>query len=236
MIRNSPFLMLLAASGLLHLAGAGSALVWMGQPDEAKAEKASIRVALGSRGASAGQDVPPDTVTEEVAPPKPQPAPKPERARPIEPVDAPEADVPPEAEPDPAPAEPVQAVAALMGNAGQTGTGAETETDTEGDQADAGYEELLASYDGLVLGHLARFKTFPPAARMRGEEGHVGVAFEIDRSGALLDCRVMTPSGSRRLDKAALEQVRSAVPFPEAPHQADWQARTYTTTMRYTLK
>lgn len=238
MIRNSPFVMLLAASGLLHVAGAGSALAWLGQTDEPKAEKASIRVALGSRGAAAGQDVPPETVTEEVAPPKPQPVPKPERARPTKPVDAREADVLPEAEPDPvpAPAEPVQAVAALMGNAGQTGTGSETEADTEGDHADAGYQAVLASYDGLVLGHLARFKTFPPAARMRGEEGHVGVAFEIDRTGALVDCRVMTPSGSRRLDKAALEQIRAAVPFPAAPHEADWQARTYTTTMRYTLK
>lgn len=242
MIRSSPFLVLLAASGLLHVAGVGSALVWFGQQDDVTTEKASIRVALGSRGAAAGQEVQPDVVPEDVPPheeppkPEPKPVPKPEPRKPVETVAVQEAERPVEPEPIQEAAETLPAVSALAGNAGKSGTQSDTQVDTEGDDAEAGYRALQASYDGLVLGHLARFKTFPPAARMRGEEGNVDVAFEIDRTGALVKCRLLSSSGSRRLDKAALEQIHEAVPFPVAPQDADWQARAYTTTMRYTLK
>ena len=97
------------------------------------------------------------------------------------------------------------------GNAGQSGQSTDTDVETSDQDAEAGYQAILASYDGLVLGHLAKFKTFPPAARMREEEGDVGVEFVIDRGGKLLDCRLLESSGSRRLDKAALSQLRESV-------------------------
>ncbi|MEZ6000877.1 TonB family protein [Hyphomonas sp.] len=243
MNRVSPFSVLVAASGVMHIAGAGGALVYLSGQETASVEKASLRVALGSRGASAGQ--PAETATQEVpeteretSPPKPEPMPKPPVSEPVaEPIPVPKPEVQAEqAEvPDPEPAESVSQLAAVAGSAGKSGTASDSDQDTDGDAAEAGYQAMQVSYDGIVLGHLARFKTFPPAARMRGEEGNVGVEFVIGRHGQLIKCRLLASSGSRRLDKAALSQLGSAVPYPPAPDQADWTARTYRTEMRYAL-
>ncbi|KCZ82587.1 TonB family protein [Hyphomonas adhaerens MHS-3] len=246
MNRVSPFVLLVAASGVMHLAGAGGALVYLSGAEPAVIEKTSLRVALGSRGASAGQPVEavpqeaPDTQPEPPPEKRPEPKPKPKVPSPepvAEPVQEPEPETlietteTPEPEPEKATSQP----AAVAGNAGQTGTVSDTEMDTDGEKDDAGYQAMLVSYDGIVLGHLARFKTFPPAARMRGEEGYVGVEFVIGRDGQMVKCRLLETSGSRRLDKAALSQLRSAAPYPAPPDQADWTTRTYRTEMRYSL-
>ena len=248
MTRSSPFLFLVAVSGLAHLAGAGGALVYLTGDAPATNEKASIRVALGSRGASAGQPVETETLEVPEAKPEPKPQPRPHpKPKPVskpepqpvadpaiepEPVLAPDDVI---TDPEPEPAEAVSQAETAPGNTGVTGTSTESETDTDGDAADAGYQALVTSYDGMVLGHLATFKTFPVAARMRGEEGNVGVEFVIDRDGQLVECRMLDSSGSRRLDKAALRQLRSAVPYPEAPAEVDWVTRVYRTQMRYSL-
>ena len=244
MTRSSPFLVLIVASGLAHLAGAGGAWVYLNGEEPATTEKASIRVALGSRGASAGQPV--ETEPQELPEkrPAPEPPPSPRPVPPKKPKSQPAAEpvVEPEPVPDdvvadaePEPVEEVSKPKTVLGNAGVTGTSTDGEVDTEGEDSEAGYQAMLASYDGLVLGHLAGFKTFPAAARMRGEEGNVGVEFVIDREGHLAECRLLASSGSRRLDKAAMRQLRSAVPYPAAPEQADWSRRTYRTSMRYSL-
>jgi len=237
MNRGSPFIILLTASGLLHAAGAGGALVYLAGGEEAMVEKASLRIALGSRGASAGQsvDAEPHEPTKPERQPKPAPPsevkPRPER----QPVADAEPNISEIVEQAPFPEPVPQKLQAAPGNAGKSGTSENSEPDTGGETYDPGYKAALISYDGIVLGHLARFKTFPPAARMRGEEGNVAVEFEIDRMGNLRTCRLLTPSGSRRLDKAALRQIRDAAPFPAPPAQTEWTARTYSTTMRYTL-
>lgn len=245
MNRISPFVILLTASGLLHAAGAGGALIYLAGDEEAMVEKASLRIALGSRGASAGQSVEagPHKEKERSAEPelqsKPVPPsevkPRPERQPFVKPVVDAEPNISEIAEqalvPEPMP----RKLQATPGNAGKSGTSENPEPDTGEETLDAGYKAALISYDGIVLGHLAHFKTFPPAARMRGEEGNVAVEFEIDRRGNLLTCRLLAPSGSRWLDKAALRQIRDAAPFPAPPAKTKWAARTYSTTMRYTL-
>jgi len=245
MNRVSPFVILLTASGLLHAAGAGGALIYLAGNEEATAEKVSLRIALGSRGASAGQSVEAEHHKEMEWPaepelqPKPVPSSKvktrPERQPFVKPVVDAEPSISEIAEQAPAPEPVLRKLQATPGNAGKFGTSENPEPDTGGETSDAGYKAALISYDGIVLGHLAHFKTFPPAARMRGEEGNVAVEFEIDRMGNLLTCRLLAPSGSRWLDKAALRQIRDAAPFPAPPAKTKWAARTYSTTMRYTL-
>lgn len=247
MNRVSPFFVLIAASGVMHLAGAGGALVYLSGQETVSVDKASLRVALGSRGASAGQPVEtatldvPEPPQEALPQPEPEPKPKPRQTPPepvVEPSPTPEPEI--HAEPvEPTESEPAEAVtrqAAVAGNSGQTGTSTENDVDTDGEASEAGYQAMLVSYDGIVLGHLAKFKTFPAAARMRGEEGNVGVEFIIGRDGQMVKCRLLDSSGSRRLDKAALSQLRSAEPYPSAPEQTDWTTRTYRTEMRYSLK
>lgn len=51
--------------------------------------------------------------------------------------------------------------------------------------------------------------SYPPAALRRGESGTVVVRVEVDASGTPLDARIIQRSGSRDLDRAALEAVRS---------------------------
>ena len=50
--------------------------------------------------------------------------------------------------------------------------------------------------------------TYPPAALRRGESGTVVVQVEVDASGQPLDAKVIQRSGSRELDRAALNAVR----------------------------
>ncbi|WP_313213535.1 energy transducer TonB [Stenotrophomonas acidaminiphila] len=50
--------------------------------------------------------------------------------------------------------------------------------------------------------------SYPPAALRRGESGTVVVRVEVDASGMPLDARIIQRSGSRDLDRAALEAVR----------------------------
>ncbi|MGW8127305.1 MAG: energy transducer TonB [Stenotrophomonas sp.] len=50
--------------------------------------------------------------------------------------------------------------------------------------------------------------SYPPAALRRGESGTVVVRVDVDASGMPLDARIIQRSGSRDLDRAALEAVR----------------------------
>ena len=248
MKRVPPFLLLVTVSGLVHAGVFGGAYAWLSGPrTDAPVEIASMTIALGSAGASAGEkaeeqaeEVPEPPVETE---PEPEPEPVPRPAPRPEPLPEPD----PEPEPEPvtettAPAppppeqEPAAAVTAEIGFDGSAGEASETPEDTDGEADEAGYETLIASHDGLVLRHLSRFKTFPPDARMRAEEGDVAVEFEIDRHGQLIDCRIVRTSGSRRLDKAALRQMEDAVPYPAAPGNARWETRLYSTSMRYRLR
>nr|WP_275297467.1 TonB family protein [Maricaulis parjimensis] len=141
----------------------------------------------------------------------------------------------------PAPAEPVNEpapaqVETVQGASGITGETEDSDTpQTQDAQADPGFSGA-ARYDGLVLAALERAKRYPAMSRQRGVEGVVGVVFEIDRLGRVLDARLTHSSGSRRLDRAALEQITRASPFPPAPQEAPWQTRRFATEIRFSLR
>ena len=71
-----------------------------------------------------------------------------------------------------------------------------------------------AKQESLVRNHLEQFKFYPASARRRGIVGEVEVAFELHAKGQANMLKVLTASGYRVLDEAALEAVRRAVPFP----------------------
>jgi protein TonB len=50
-----------------------------------------------------------------------------------------------------------------------------------------------------------------------GKDGQAKVAFRIDRTGKLMSSNIVSGTGFPALDKAALEIVRRAQPFPPAP-------------------
>jgi periplasmic protein TonB len=55
---------------------------------------------------------------------------------------------------------------------------------------------------------------YPPAARRRGTEGIVGVRLHIGTDGRLLEAIVVSTSGSRVLDNAALSGIKELFPYP----------------------
>lgn len=233
---------LIAASALAHgLAGAVVAGLGQPAPEPVAVSRTSLVLSLGSAGAASGGEASPATQPQEVPPPapaapapRPAPVPPPPVPRPEAPAAEPATQSPEPLNPDRAEAPP--AALAHAGNAGQSGSGLRSATDTGGETEIAGYRQLTESYDARVLSHLAAHKSFPADARMRHEEGDVAVEFELDRQGGLLRAAILTSSGSRRLDRAALSQIRMAAPFPRPPKTASWTSRVYRTEMRYHLK
>jgi protein TonB len=91
------------------------------------------------------------------------------------------------------------------------------------------------SWQASVFGWIAARKTYPEEARQRGEEGRVAVRFTVDRSGRVLDAAIVGPSGSQRLDEAAVELLKHAS-LPAFPASMTQARIVITTTMRYSLR
>ncbi|PJA31228.1 MAG: hypothetical protein CO187_10555 [Zetaproteobacteria bacterium CG_4_9_14_3_um_filter_53_7] len=68
--------------------------------------------------------------------------------------------------------------------------------------------------NSLVRNHLESFKFYPASARKRGIEGHVDVAFILTHNGAADRITVLQGSGYAMLDRAAMQTVSRAQPFP----------------------
>jgi protein TonB len=68
-----------------------------------------------------------------------------------------------------------------------------------------------------VRSRIERKKIYPDAARDLGMSGEVEVLYELDRSGNLLRAEIVSSSGSKLLDQAALRAVKSAAyrAFPD---------------------
>jgi TonB family protein len=68
----------------------------------------------------------------------------------------------------------------------------------------------------LVLGEIERriaaSMSYPEAARLRGIEGSIVLAFRVDKEGTLASARIVKGSGSEILDRAGVDLLRSAFP------------------------
>jgi periplasmic protein TonB len=71
------------------------------------------------------------------------------------------------------------------------------------------------AYDALVVGHLQRFKHYPPAAH--GAKGRVYVKFAVNRAGELTSVEITKSSGNSVLDEEMLAIMHHASPFPPFP-------------------
>uniref|UniRef100_UPI0035246B32 energy transducer TonB family protein n=1 Tax=Rhodosalinus sp. K401 TaxID=3239195 RepID=UPI0035246B32 len=87
-------------------------------------------------------------------------------------------------------------------------------TVTTSPRAESGRAEA-ANYGGRVLRQIARTRK----ARVRAR-GVAVVGFRIGVSGELVAVSVLRSSGARDLDRAALDHIRRAAPFPAPPRGA----------------
>ena len=84
-------------------------------------------------------------------------------------------------------------------------------------EASAANAAAASSYRGLVIGHLASFKRYPPAARARGAQGNPMVSFSIDSTGRVVSVSLTRASGDPDIDAEIVAMVHRASPFPIPP-------------------
>jgi protein TonB len=87
------------------------------------------------------------------------------------------------------------------------------DVDNVPDYADA------TSYLEMVKAKIERSKKYPESARNKQIQGQVVVRFVITRQGEIRDVEIDKFSKSSDLDRAALDAVRAAEPFPSLPKQ-----------------
>lgn len=76
---------------------------------------------------------------------------------------------------------------------------------------------LAEAYLAALVAEIERRKFYPRRARRLREEGTVTVRFLLLRDGRLTAIEIDRSSGSRHLDRAAIETVRRASPFRPLP-------------------
>jgi len=88
----------------------------------------------------------------------------------------------------------------------------------------------LGPWGNRVVAIVRRNWIIPVAADL-GLKGVVSIAFEVDRSGNILNPRVTSPSGTSSFDQAALNALRASNPFPTLP--ADFPRQTLAAVFRF---
>ncbi|GLH80540.1 hypothetical protein SSBR45G_54490 [Bradyrhizobium sp. SSBR45G] len=142
---------------------------------------------------------PPPPKPIEAKPPEAKPAPVPER-KPVEKTDAKEKD-----EKKPAPAKPA---AAPPSRPTRVATAPNAGIDSEG--ARQGRAEWISQF-------VAHFRRYSTSTLVGQQGGTVSVSVVIGRSGRLLSKRIASSSGVPAVDRAALDAVERAQPFPPFP-------------------
>lgn len=97
------------------------------------------------------------------------------------------------------------------------GTAASANTGTADD---ATGDAAVSDYPGTIARKLNAALSYPAEASRRKVKGQARVQFVIDASGRVGSVEVVTSSGSAILDRAAIETVRRAAPFPPIPMEA----------------
>jgi len=75
-----------------------------------------------------------------------------------------------------------------------------------------------ATYLTTLYGMIVPRLHAPASAQGRSQKREGTIEFSVDSKGNLLERRILSPSGSRELDAAALSAVAEAAPFPPPPY------------------
>ncbi len=75
----------------------------------------------------------------------------------------------------------------------------------------------LSQYGSTLGMAIAKHKSYPKIAQMRGWQGECLLDLKIDSNGTVLSANIKESSGYDSLDNQALEMVRKASPFPAPP-------------------
>lgn len=82
-------------------------------------------------------------------------------------------------------------------------------------------EHYIKENYALIQNSIQKMIHYPRMARKMGWEGKVVVCFEICKDGHIENMRIIESSGSKVLDKNALEAIKQAAPFSMPPAKAE---------------
>ena len=94
----------------------------------------------------------------------------------------------------------------------------------------------LFYYQQLIKQKIEENKRYPLLARNKGIEGKVWVKFEILKNGKVKDIKIVKSSHHQILDKAAIESIKKANPFPPFPEGLKESSLIINICLRFELK
>lgn len=92
----------------------------------------------------------------------------------------------------------------------------------------------VSNYPGKIVSRLRRALRYPREAQRQRIRGEVHVGFVVSGNGQVGSVRVVRSSGTDVLDRAAMETVRRAAPFPPIPEGAGRSSWPFTVPLAFT--
>jgi len=99
-----------------------------------------------------------------------------------------------------------------------------------------GAPRVEPSWETRLFRKLQQAKRYPSAARARGEQGVVKVAFSIDRDGHVISRHIVEGSGFPALDDEAMALLERAQPMPAFPPSMTEAQLSLTVPIRFSLR
>lgn len=94
----------------------------------------------------------------------------------------------------------------------------------------------VTNWQGRLAAHLARFKQYPDAARLRGEQGVVLMRLTLTHDGRVVAVSMARSSGHPELDAEGQAWILRAEPYPALPPEITQSQIELTVPLRFTLQ
>ena len=130
-------------------------------------------------------------------------------------IDAPKPEVP-DIKMDPVDADVPDTISEEISAPDTSGLSADV-ADWQPDAEGAGRYVTRKDYFDMLRLKIESSKTYPDAARRKQIQGRVVVGFTLDPDGTLASAEIVESSRHPELDRAALNAVKNAAPFPRPP-------------------
>jgi len=149
---------------------------------------------------------------------QPKPAPKPPEPEPL-PELAPDVEDPYQQMQEDAAEDSAQEQAAIAQTTAPPSVDAAPGTEYAASQSVSGQarQQAVASWQGLLLGHLEKHRRYPRNAQRLRQQGVAHVRFSVDRQGRVSNPRIGRSSGHPLLDEETLATLLRASPVPPPP-------------------
>ena len=95
-------------------------------------------------------------------------------------------------------------------------------------------DNAIGEYGSMLGRAIAKYKSYPKIAQMRGWQGECLLDIRMDGNGNVISAKVRDSTGHEALDNQALEMVRKASPLPTPPEAL--RSRTFNITIPVSFK